>query len=260
MDAAHVSPQSSLADSLGKLARSYPFAAMPTIQRNTFAGLTSGCTVPLVWAKSAGVAVETNKIFELAIESGLFAENWQPFEAPGLTVPSDFANMIDCQIWGGLYNGAADSAKVSNDGFVAIEFGSAGQSIINPATAPQAFAQLRQQIKDPTQWSLVVRRFIGPLVDTQSFTVPYLDAGNFPEGHRVALLYDPFNDVVRAIVDGVVRAESNILPAGLFNNDLLYAGAVLYSGTQTAPAPLFLQVTGYTVTTWGTGSLGTGRI
>jgi len=256
---------SAFIEQLRDLSRYYPTPSV-TPKRNTFTGATIFSEPPALTFMSAGAAAETNKLAEFQIE---YAANGSPagtqFGGPGHTIDYDFPLLFSCSLFGGLVN-TADAANVGADAWIGLEIMSAEANI--PTTYPTAgngWVSLRRSVKDPKNYSLQVRNTAGNPQGKVDFTVPYQPGDSLdpliPEGHMVALFWDPWAPEISAYVNGTKRASLGFayVPGGGFTlGTTINAGLVAFSGTQSAAAKMFAQWSGIRVTNFRTDQIGAG--
>ncbi len=258
-----------------RLTRSYPFSVIPATTspgRNTFtAGFEFSLGPPAVWFISKAATIETKKMLEAVVEArnattiDPFGQGWLYYLMGQYSAETDFAQVIQCQMSG--Y--ALTMADAAADGFVGIEFGSAGVATYNNLTASGPYFQLRKMLNDADAWQLVAHADGAAGLTTVAFSVPVITVEGHEQpddviktyGHNVALVWDPWAVAngarVSAWVDGVERAHIDVATAP---SSALLVGLIVYSGNQLAANQIIGQWTGMSVTNYATGLVGKGAV
>lgn len=263
-----------LTDVMSHNIRNYPFAALPPIQRDTFAatGKIYAFDQPAVYFISGGTQ-ETNKIFESRIESIGWSNTdvRANMRGPGSTVWGDYRQIISCQMWAD----ASVPANMAADSWYGIEYCSSETTTLPPnATTGASHVRLMQNLADKTQWVLIIQDVSNNFHFVRPFTVPLLGGQTIGEGHHVVLDINPdaegssANPYVAAYVDGVLRyksANANEYPRSLFggaghpaSDAYVAVGTIVYSGAMTGAAVIKCGWAGATVIQVNTKNVGSG--
>lgn len=233
-----------------ELLRTYPFTQLPVTRRNTFVGSTLALELPSIVYSTAGAIIESNKILELVVEKRVSDVLFQCFDQGDET---GHIEILDCHWWGNANN----PANIDANAFIGIEWGSMGVAPPFPAIPGQNVVHLRQQLKDKTQFQLLVAN--GQVASNiVNFTAPV--SGFSGEGHHVQIVMNPYNLTVTAIIDGVSRAQisgADAYPSqtGLYVLTGDHVGLFVCSGVQTAATPISASWTGLNVTSIGSSGL-----
>lgn len=258
-----IGPISTSADSVVShvIRRSYPFSVLPVSRRNTFTGATVQLNTPVVKFMN-GATVESNRIYEASVESGDSVDAFPYPMGPGPTIGSDFVTSFDCMMSNHLpfFN---DSDNIGSDAFMGIEIFSQNRNTLINNPVGTSF-QLKWQFKDQTKWML--SSYLGNSIvgRHQSFSIEPTPEGvnQALGGHKVRLLLDPFNLIVKAYVDDILRATESIKGMVPYNdnNADIFCGIILYNGTQTGAYTIVVSWMGAEVCTYNANAVGSGAV
>ncbi len=236
---------------LNKLVRHYAFEVEPPQVMKTFpAGDFKNIERPSFYWHSAGSAVESNKIYEMALEREI---NDVLFEGPDSSDAMDYPLLVDGQWWGS----AQTPANIAG-GFIAVEIYTMNRIPPFDAAPSAPCVMLRQSLKDKTYWELCVAKGDGVTPSTiMPFTIPLKEGTSAGEGHRVALYYNFQTKTIKAWVDGVVRATFNDAatfpdPANLVAQTTRIGLLVYTTGTNTGTSVIYGAWSAWRCTSYGT--------
>ena len=233
--------------------RSYPFTLLPLQKVQTFTTPSIILTPPTVRFIN-GATVESNKLYEASIEQAYNSGegNFFPY-GPDESKGHNYITSFDCimAILG------ITPANLDNTGFIGIELFSQNASTLTNTPA-NGCIQLKWQLKDPTQWMLST--YLGDSIPGihQSFSIPSFQALG---GHKVRLLWNPFELSVSAYVDDVLMAKQaieGILPYADFSF-VTQTGILITNGNITANPAIIATWMGAEICTHGLNAQGAGR-
>lgn len=252
----HVTGPSYAFEKARRLTRHYAFDVLPVTVRDSFPALGKVLAVdrPAFYFSALGNA--SNLLAEFAIERQV---NDVRFEGPTNNDAEGYYQEVSCQAWGGCNQPELHDANA----YWALQLWNHGGGLPWANPSGSGFVQLRQRLTDKTQWSLVSSPGDGVTPDqVVAFTVPATPPG---EGHHIRLIYDPYNLILRAIVDGAVRATLSGPTAfprtsadlGLGVAEQHHVSALLRTGVVTGGgSAVFLSLTALDVESLATATAG----
>lgn len=228
--------------------RFYPFTTALTQKFNTFTGPGVAITAPATRI-ATGVTVESGKLYEAAIENADSVVGAFP-SGPNASSGFNYINTFDCI----MLVTSVTAANIDSTAFTGIEILSQNNGVLDDVSV-NGNVQLRWQLKDPTQWELVVWKGNGALGIHVPFTIPSSQAIG---GHKVRLLWDPYELAVTAYVDDVVKAKQSIAGILPFFDATFGAtyGVLLWNGNTTGVAGIRVGWMGATISTYNMHSVG----